>query len=156
LRVRIEVEGVRRALTLILRSRALRGVSKDEARTVRLCRQALPQQTQPEILRHVRVLVLVHQDELEAELELAQHLALLAEQADAFEQEIAEIRGIENLEPLLIADIKLLALAVGKAGGFAGGYLGGRKAAVLPAVDQPSKHARRPALLVDILGGEQL
>src|SRR5215831_18660841 len=44
--------------------------------------RTLPQQAQPEILRHVRVLILVDQDVSEPRLILAQHLALLAEQAD--------------------------------------------------------------------------
>ena len=39
---------------------------------------------------------------------------------------------------------------------FAGRNLLGRQPAILPAVDQHRQHAARPALLVDILGGEKL
>ena len=63
---------------------------------------ALRQQPQPEILRHVGVLVFVDQDEAEARLILAQHFRLLAEQADVLQQEIAEIGGVEDFQPLLI------------------------------------------------------
>src|SRR5262249_40172494 len=116
----------------------------------------LPQQAQPQILRHVRVLILVDQDVSEPRLILAQHLALLAEQADAFEQEIAEVGGVEHLQPLLVGGIELLAAAAGKARGFAGGNLVGGEPAVLPAVDEAGEHARGPALLVDVLRFQQL
>src|ERR1700754_2409501 len=102
-------------LILILRSHALwRGVSKDEAL---LLRQALRQQPQPEILRDVRILILVDQDEFEPLLILPQHLGMAAEQADAFEQEIAEVGGVERLQPLLISCVELLALAAAEARG---------------------------------------
>ena len=139
---------------LILRSIAQRCVSKDEA-TGRRARR-LRQQPQPQILRHVRVLVLVDQDELEALLILPQHVRMLAEQADAFEQQVAEVGGVERLQPLLIRLIELLALAVGEGRRLAGRHLLGRQAAVLPAVDQRGEHARRPALLVELLDFEEL
>jgi hypothetical protein len=41
------------------------------------------QQPQPQILRDVRILIFVDQDELEPPLILPQHLGLFAEQADA-------------------------------------------------------------------------
>ena len=118
--------------------------------------RALPQQPQPQILGDVGVLVLVDQDVLEALLVLPQHVRLLAEQADVLDQQIAEIGGVEHLQPLLIGDVELLALAAGEARALAGRHLVGRQAAVLPAVDQAGEHARRPALLVDVLGLEQL
>ena len=93
---------------------------------------------------------------MEAVLILAQHVGLLAEQPDAFEQKIAEIGGVEDFQPLLERLVEFQALAVGEHGGFAGRHLLGREAAVLPAVDQHRQHARRPALLVDVLGFEQL
>src|SRR5262249_56841198 len=83
--------------------------------------RALPQQAQPQILRHVRILILVDQDVAKPRLILAQHLALLAEQADAFEQEVAEVGGVEHLQPLLVGGIELLAAAAGKARGVTGG-----------------------------------
>ena len=86
----------------------------------------------------------------------AQHLRVLAEQPDALQQQIAEVGGVENLQPLLERRVELLAAAVGECRGFAGRNLVGRQPAVLPVVDQPGEHARRPALLVDALGLEQL
>ncbi len=116
----------------------------------------LRQQPQPEILRHVGVLIFVDQDVFEALLILPQHAGMLAEQADVLQQQVAEVGGVQSLQPLLIGDVELLALAVAEARGFAGGHLIGREPAVLPAVDQHRQHARGPALLVDILRLEQL
>jgi hypothetical protein len=118
--------------------------------------RVLPQQAQPQILRHVRVLILVHQDVAETALILTQHLGLLAEQPDAFEQQVAEIGGVEHLQPFLEGHIELLAFAAGEARGFPGGNLVGGEAAVLPVVDQAGEHARGPALLVDAFGRQQL
>ena len=119
-------------------------------------RDALPEQTQPEVLRHVGVLVLVDQDVAEARLILPQHLRLFPEQTDIFDQEVAEIGSVEHLQPLLIGDVELLAAPAREARGLAVGHLFRRQPAVLPAIDQTREHARRPALLVDALGGEQL
>ena len=116
----------------------------------------LRQQPQPQILRHVGVLIFVDQDEFEARLILPQHFGLLAEQPDALQQQIAEVGGVEDLQPLLKRLVEFQPLAVGEGGGFAGRHLLGGEAAVLPAVDQHGQHARRPALLVDVLGFEQL
>ena len=116
----------------------------------------LRQQPQPQILRHVGVLVFVDQNEFEAPLILPQHFGLLAEQPDAFEQEIAEVGGVEDFQPLLKRLVEFQPLAVGEHGGFARRHLLGGEAAVLPAVDQHGQHARGPPLLVDVLGFEQL
>ncbi len=118
--------------------------------------RALPEEPQPEILRDVGVLILVHQNVPKPQLVLAQHLGLLAEQPDAFQQQVAEIGGVEHLQPVLIGGVELLALAAGEARRLAGRHLLGRQAAVLPAVDEAGEHARRPALLVDVLGFQQL
>ena len=59
------------------------------------------QQPQPQILCDVGVLIFVDQDVFEAALILAQHVGVLAEQPDAFEQEIAEVGGVEDFQPLL-------------------------------------------------------
>ena len=72
------------------------------------------------------------------------------------QQQVAEVGGVERLQPLLIGGVELLALAVGEARGFAGRHLVGRQAAVLPAVDQHGQHARRPSLFVELLGFEEL
>src|SRR6185437_8997094 len=72
------------------------------------------------------------------------------------QKEIAEVGGVERLQPLLIGGVKLLALAVGEGRGFPRGHEVGREATVLPAVDEYGEHAAGPALLVDALGVEQL
>ena len=117
---------------------------------------ALCQQTQPEVLRHVGVLVFVDQDEAEAGLILTQHFRLLAEQADGLQEEIAEIRGVEDFQSLLKRLVELEPLAGGEGGGLGRRYLLRREPAVLPAVDQHRQDARGPALLVDVLGREEL
>src|SRR5882757_796382 len=90
-------------------------------------RRRLRQEPQPQILRDVGVLIFVDQDELEAVLVLPQHVGMLAEQPYVLEQEIAEIRGVEDLQPLLVAGVEFSALAVAEHGGFAGRYLGRRQ-----------------------------
>ena len=62
----------------------------------------LGEQAQPEILGDVGVLVLVHQHVAEAALVLLQHVRMLAPEAQAFEQQVAEIGGVQGLQPLLI------------------------------------------------------
>ena len=42
-----------------------------------------------------------------------------AEQADRLEQEVAEIGGVERLQPRLIGGIELMPRAIGKGGRFA-------------------------------------
>ena len=70
----------------------------------RLRRLRLRQQPQPQILRHVGVLIFVHQDELEALLVLPQHVRVLPEQPDVLQQQVAEVGGVERLQPLLIGE----------------------------------------------------
>ena len=67
-------------------------------------------------------------------LVLPQHIGVLAEQADVLQQQVAEIGGVEDLQPLLIARVELAALAVGEDGGFARRHLRG----VRPRFFQPS------------------
>ena len=104
----------------------------------------------------VGVLIFVHQDELEALLVLPEHVGMFAEQPDVFQQEIAEIGGVEDLQPLLVEGVELAAPAVAEHRGFARRHLRRRQPAVLPAVDQAGQHPRRPALVVDIVGLQQL
>ena len=114
-------------------------------------RRRLRQQPQPQILRDVGVLIFVHQDEFEAVLVLPEHVGMFAKQPDVLQQQIAEIGGIEDLQPFLITRIELAALAVAEYRGFARRHLRGCLAAVLPALDQARQHARGPALVVDVL-----
>ncbi len=75
-----------------------------------------------------------------------------AEQPDVLQQQIAEVGRVERLEPLLVRDVELLALAIGEGGGLAGGNLLGREPAVLPAVEQHGEHPSRPSFVVELLG----
>ena len=81
---------------------------------------------------------------------------MFAEQPDVFQQEIAEIGGVENLQPFLIGRVELAALAVAENRSFARRHLRRRQPAILPAVDQAGQHPRRPAFVVDVLGLQQL
>ncbi len=116
----------------------------------------LRQQPQPEVLDDVGVLVLVDQHVPEAVLILLQDIRVLAEQAHAFEQQIAEIGCVQRLQACLIGRIELPALAVGESRRLAGRNGIRVEPAVLPAVDQVGEAARRPALLVDVLGLDHL
>ncbi len=81
---------------------------------------------------------------------------MVLQDGQRFQQQIAEIRRVQRLQPLLILAIELASLAEGKAMSFAFGHVVGPKPAVLPAVDQRRQRARRPALLVDVLRLDQL
>ena len=87
---------------------------------------------------------------------LGEHVGVLLEQADAFEQQVAEIDGVQRFEAGLVVGVELLGLAVGIDAGLARRDVGGQQAAVLPVVEHAGEGAGRPALLVDVLGLEQL
>src|SRR5215213_7103061 len=116
----------------------------------------LGKEPEPEILGHVGVLILVHQHVAETVLVLLQDVGMLAPQAQTFEQQVAEIDGIENLQPLLICAVESSTLAVGEGAGFTGGNLIGSETPVLPAVDMGGELACRPTLLVDALSFDHL
>ena len=118
--------------------------------------RALAEQPQPQILRDVGVLVLVDQGVFEPRLILREHGGMLPEQPDAFEQEVAEIGGVEHFQPILIGGIELSAPAVREARCLAGRHPVGREPAILPAVEEAGEQARRPALLVDVRGFQHL
>ena len=106
-------------------------------------------QPQPQVLGDVGVLILVDQDVAEAAMIVGEHVGVLAEQPQAFEQQIAEIAGVEILEPRLIGGIKLRPLAVSKRERFALRNFVRRQSAVFPAIDQARELACGPAILVD-------
>ena len=87
---------------------------------------------------------------------LPKHVRILAKQPDGLEQEIAEIRGVERLETLLIGGIELEAAPKGETRGLASRHFVRGEPAVLPIIDQARQRTRRPLLLVDILGFEHL
>ena len=98
----------------------------------------LGEQPQPQILRDVGVLVFVDQHVAEALLIVGEHVGMLAEDAQALEQQVAEIGGVERLQALLVGGVELAARAVGEGMALAGRDVLRRQAAVLPAVDQPA------------------
>ncbi len=117
---------------------------------------ALGQELQPEILDRVRVLIFIDQHVAEAVLKFLQHIRIFAKEPQAFEQKIAEIGGVQNFQPLLIELIKLLPLAIAESRGFARRHMRRRQPAILPGIDLIGEAARRPALFIDIFGGEHL
>ena len=118
--------------------------------------RALADQPQPQILRDVGVLIFVDQHVSEALLILPQHFGVLAEQPQHLDQQVAEVGGVERLQPRLVGLVELDAAPVREGRGFARRHLVGREPAVLPAVDDRREHAAGPALLVDVLGLQQL
>ena len=123
-----------------------------DAADVAMC---LRQQPQPQVLRDVGVLVFVHEDIAEALLPLRQHVRVRLEDHHAMQQQVAEIDGVQFQKPPLVLRVKRRALAVIGVR-FAFGHARGRQRAVLPVVDQPGQHPRGPALVVDVLGRDQL
>ncbi len=99
----------------------------------------------------VRVLIFVDEHVAEAILILLQHVGIFAEQPQAFEQQIAEIGGVQNFQPLLIEPVELCALAIGESSSLARRHMCGIEAAILPGIDLIGECARWPALVVDVL-----
>ena len=85
-----------------------------------------------------------------------QHVRIGAENADRVAEKVAEIAGVERLQPLLIGGEKLAALAVAEASRVAFGNFGRAEALVLPAVDHHGELPRRPALVVEVFGLDEL
>src|SRR3546814_1582782 len=71
------------------------------------------------------------------------------------EQEVAEISGVQRLQPLLIGPVQRLAAPIGIGKAFVRRQIGGRPAAVLPFVDQARQQPRRKALFIDIGRSEE-
>ncbi len=78
-----------------------------------------------------------------------------AQYVQDMQQKIAEIAGVEFLQPLLIARIDRLAAPVGVAFVLHRIEIGRIEAAVLPPVDKPRQLPRGPALVVNICLGNQ-
>ncbi len=85
-----------------------------------------------------------------------QHIVMGLEDGDVVQQQIAEITGVQNAQPVLVELVELLRLAVGEAPFVLFGDAFRRLGAVLPAVDQAREMARRPALRINALGLEDL
>ncbi len=106
------------------------------------------QQPQPQILRHVGILIFVHQDIAEPALILFQHVRVFLEDHHHMQQQIAEIDRVQLPQTGLILRVKLDAPAV-IGPRIRRRYPVGRQRAVLPAVDDIGQLPRRPALVVD-------
>ena len=148
-----------RALAAVSRRRGGGGHGRARFRTARrLARTCAPlrQKPQPDILRRVGVLILVHQNIAEAPVIIGENVRMAAKDRDRMHQEIAEIAGIEGLKPRLIGGIEFAALAIGKGAGVALGNVLRRQALVLPPIEHVGEGARRPALVVQILRLDQL
>ncbi len=117
---------------------------------------ALRQQTQPEILRDVGVLVFVDQDVAEAVVVDRQNIGMLLPQGHAVHHQVAEIDGVHLGEALLVLAIDVGRLAVGELTGIVARHLLRRQRAILPALNDPGQDPRRPLLVVDPLGLQQL
>ena len=116
----------------------------------------LRQQPQPQVLDLIGVLVLVHQDVFEALLVVRQHVAVAAQDVEHVEQQIAEVAGVQRLQPRLVQRVELLPAAIGIGLVLDRIEVFGVEPAVLPAVGQPGELARGPALLVEVVLGDQL
>ncbi len=116
----------------------------------------LGEDAQPHILRDVGVLVFVDQHVTEALVVLGQHVGARLEDRQVVEQQVAEIAGVERLEARLVHRVELDRAAARDLARRVGADLVGREAAVLPAFDHAVDDARRPFLVVDVLGLQQL
>ena len=116
----------------------------------------LRKQAEPEILAGVGVLIFVDEDIFEAVLILREYVAVGLQDYQHVEQKVAEIAGVERLQPRLIERVEMLALAVGVGFLVGGVEVGRNEPAVFPFVDEAGELARWPAFLVESLGLNQL
>ena len=133
------------------RRRASRRSTGRRRRRSRCCLLALREQPQPEILGDVGVLVLVDQHVAEAALVVGEHVGVLAEEPQALEQQVAEVGGVQRLQPLLVGGVELLAACRWRRRGRrpSGTSSGDSPRFFQPSI-MPGELARRPALLVDV------
>ena len=106
------------------------------------------QEAQPEILRDVGILILVHEDIAEPALVLSEHVIVLLKDRDHMQEQIAEIDRVQLVQAGLILPVERRSLAVIGAP-LRGGQIVGRPGAVLPLVDDPRQHPRGPAFVVN-------
>ena len=114
--------------------------------------RALRQQAQPEILRDVRILVLVDQDVAELRMKIPKKIRVFLEDRDVVDEKIAEVAGVQHPQPRLVDLITLDGLAIAEQLRLVRRHPVRRQGPVLPAIDQPGEITRRPALGVEVLG----
>ena len=117
---------------------------------------ALGQQAQPQILGDVGILIFVDEDVAEAPVILVEHAGVVLEDLDRVHQQVAEIGRVQLAEPLLVRLVEQAALAVAEGAGVTLGYAVGRQRLVLPAIHEVGEGARRPALVIEVLGLDEL
>jgi len=87
----------------------LRGFRNDGGNSDARLRGRLRQQAQPQILRHVGILIFIHQNEFEA-FWYCRSTSDVRETAGCFPTADRRNRRVENLQPLLIERVELAAL----------------------------------------------
>ena len=113
------------------------------------------QQSQPQVLGHVGVLILVHQNELKPTLILLQNIGVVLENCHHVQQKIAKIGGIQFTQTVLIERIQLNTLVIIRAT-VSRWYLIWGQRTVLPAVNHIGQSAGGPAFVVNPSGTDQL
>ena len=113
------------------------------------------QQPQPEILGDVGVLIFIDKDVPEPTLVLFQHIRMGLEDRDHVQQQVAEIDGVQLLQTSLVLIVQFGPAVIIGPGLGRGDFLR-CPGAVLPAIDDRGKLARRPAFVVDIGRSDQL
>ncbi len=116
---------------------------------------AAGQQPQPEVLGDVGVLVFVDEDVAEPALVGLEDVGMRLQDRHDMQQQVAEVAGVECLQPVLVLRVKL-GTAVVEGAGVSGGHLLRAEGAVLPAVDERGQQPRWPTLVVDVGGLDQL
>ena len=118
---------------------------------------AAGEQPQPQVLRDVGVLVLVDQDVAEPALVAARaRPGAPGRCATTCSSRSPKSQAFSVLQPLLVVGVELGCRGGRRRSTSDAGTRSGRQRAVLPAVDQAGEQARRPALLVDVLGLDDL
>jgi hypothetical protein len=110
----------------------------------------LREQAQPQILGDVGVLVLVDQDRPKALLVVGQNVRLRGEQAQAVQQQVTEVAGVQGVQPVLVGGIELAPTAEAEITELVLARPLGRDAAVLQPLDDAEQRARRPAARIEI------
>ena len=116
----------------------------------------LGKQAEPEILAGVRILIFIDHDVAETVLIGFQHVAVRLQDHQHVEQQVAEIAGVECLEPRLIGGVEFRAAPIGEQLAVARANVGGDQSLVLPPVNEARKRARREPLFVEVGGDDEL
>ena len=107
-------------------------------------------------MRRIGVLIFVHQNVTELLVILLQNIGVAAEDADRMHQKVAEIAGVQRFQAVLIGGVKFAALAIGESAAVTLRNVQRRQALVFPAVDHAGELLRRPALVVQPFGLNEL